>query len=71
MGDDAATTGHDGDAGTDEPDVGQTSTEDLPVTGEESGADAENTSETRDDDIAAGHLGEPGGPAWARGKSGG
>ncbi len=50
--------GHGGDAGTDEPEVGQTSAEDLEQDAKGSGA--------RDDDMASGHLGEPGGPAWAR-----
>lgn len=62
---------HDGDAGSDEPDVGQTATEDLPDTGEglEMGEQSaeENASGARDDDMASGHLGEPGGPEWARG----
>lgn len=50
--------GHGGDAGTDEPDVGQTSAEDLEQDAQGSAA--------RDDDMASGHIGEPGGPAWAR-----
>lgn len=61
---------HGGDAGVDEPDVGQTSTEDLPDTGEglAMGEDSvdENAGAARDDDMASGHLGEPGGPAFAR-----
>ncbi len=69
MSDDATTTPHGGDAGADEPDVGQTSTEDLPAgEGLDMGEDraAEQGSAARDDDMASGHLGEPGGPAWAR-----
>ena len=53
--------GHGGDAGTDEPDVGQTSAEDL----EQDEQDAQGSA-ARDDDMASGHIGEPGGPAWAR-----
>ena len=72
MNDSDTSSGHGGDAGTDEPDVGQTSTEDLPTTdngldmGEESAA---NASGARDDDMASGHIGEPGGPEWARSES--
>lgn len=54
---DPTQTGHGGDAGTDEPDVGQTNEEDL--------RDAKGSA-ARDDDMASGHIGEPGGPAWSR-----
>ncbi len=50
--------GHGGDGGIDEPEVGQTSAEDLDQDAQGSAA--------RDDDMASGHIGEPGGPAWAR-----
>ncbi|GAA0631579.1 hypothetical protein GCM10009547_39270 [Sporichthya brevicatena] len=57
-------TDHGGDAGADVPDVGQTSREDLPDTSQATTADDHDG--VRDDDIAAGHIGEPGGPSWAR-----
>ena len=58
--------GHGGDAGVDEPDVGQTSTEDLGQDAAGTDDEAEQGSGARDDDLASGHLGEPGGPTWAR-----
>ncbi|HUR74678.1 MAG TPA: hypothetical protein VMZ00_10405 [Sporichthya sp.] len=66
MTNDSSEQGHGGDAGTDEPDVGQTSTEDL---GQDDPGDPDEVQanpEPRDDDIASGHLGEPAGPGWSR-----
>jgi hypothetical protein len=62
-----ASTQHDhgGDAGADEPDVGQTSTEDLGQSADDQD-EAQHRSGAPDDDIAAGHLGEVGGPEWSR-----
>lgn len=55
---------HDGDAGVDVPDVGQSSREDLGQDG--GGAGGAEGGKLQDDDIASGHLGEPGGPDWAK-----
>ena len=56
---------HGGDAGVDVPDVGQTSREDLGQDAD--GGAADEGGKLQDDDIASGHLGEPGGPDWAKG----
>jgi hypothetical protein len=68
------------DAGVDEPDVGQTSREDLGQTAAGAGengagdAGANPTGRTgggpRDDDIDSGHIGESGGPQWVQRQSG-